>query len=140
MKNKKIILVLNNTWGIIMTLIGYVARIVMRCKGVKGEKQDFAMLYRVGYGWGAISLGTTIIVANDQCSEYTLAHETGHTIQNAIFGVLFPFVIGIPSLIRCQYYNHLQGKGIKPKRSYSSIWFEAQASMLGLDYRFYKED
>ncbi len=134
MKNKKIILVLNNTWGIIMTLIGYGARLVMLCKGVKGEKQDFARLYKVGYGWGAISLGTTIIVAKDQCSKYTIAHEAGHTIQNAVFGILFPVIVAIPSFVRCQYYNHLNRKGIEPKRGYYSIWFERQASLLGLDY------
>lgn len=134
MKNKRVILVLNNTWGIIMTLIGYAARLVMLFKGVKGEKQDFARVYRVGYRWGGVSLGTTIIVAKDQCDHYTIAHETGHTIQNAMFGILFPFIVAIPSMIRCQYYNNLHRKGITPKRSYYAIWFEGQASILGLNY------
>lgn len=134
MKNKKVILVLNNTWGVVMTLIGYGARLVMKFKKVKGEKLGIARIYRVGHGWGGVSLGTTIIMAKDETSDYTKAHELGHTIQNAMFGILMPFLVQIPSAIRYHYYKYLRRNGVTPKRSYYAIWFESQASWLGLNY------
>lgn len=137
MKNKKVILALNHTWGIVMTLIGYLTRLVMLCMGIKGENLGIARLYRVGKGWGGVSLGTTIIIAKDETSDYTKAHELGHTIQNAMFGILMPFIVQIPSAIRYHYYNYLRRNGIAPKRSYYAIWFEAQASWLGVKYLGY---
>lgn len=134
MKNKWAILILCNTWGIIMTLIGYIARLVLLCKGIKGQKGDFARLYVVGNGWGGISLGTTIIVSENNCTEFTITHECGHTIQNAIFGVLFPFIIGLPSLIRCKHREWQRKHGKKPKGGYYEIWFESQATELGEIY------
>lgn len=134
MKTDRKILALCHTWGIIMTLIGYAARLVLKWKGIKGTQIGFAKAYKVGTGWGGISLGTTIIVAHDCCDTETVAHELGHGIQNAIFGVFFPFVVAIPSLIRSRYYVHLMNKGIEPKRDYYSIWFESQATELGLEY------
>ena len=34
-------------------------------------------------------------------SEAAQIHEAGHGVQNCLWGVLFPFIIGIPSLIGC---------------------------------------
>lgn len=134
MKNDRKILTLCHTWGIIMTLIGYAARLVFKLTGIKGTQIGFVKAYKVGYGWGGISLGTTIIVAHDCCDPHTVAHEMGHGIQNAMYGVFFPFIVAIPSFIRSRYYTHLWNKGITPKRDYYSIWFESQATKLGLEY------
>ena len=60
----------------------------------------------------------------------TEAHEFGHSLQNLIFGPLFPFIVAIPSVIRCQYQNYRSKKGL-PNKEYDSIWFEFQASSLG---------
>lgn len=133
MKNKATILFLNHTWGIIMTLIGYAARLVFLCKGVKGISRGFVKVYKVGIGWGGVSLGTTVIVAHDS-GEYTISHEVGHGIQNAMYGVLFPFIVAIPSFIRYHYRERLYRKGIRPKTSYDAIWFEGQATKLGRKY------
>lgn len=139
MKNDKKILTLCHTWGIIMTLIGYAARIVLRCAGIKGTQFGFVKVYNVGKGWGGISLGTTVIVSDDCFDKETIAHETGHSIQNAMYGVLFPFIVAIPSFIRSRYYVRLMNKGITPERDYYSIWFESQATKLGWEYfRGYK--
>ncbi len=46
-----------------------------------------------------------------------------------------PFVVGIPSMIRYWYrelkYNR---KGKVPPTSYDSIWFEGQATRIGVNY------
>ena len=56
-------------------------------------------------------------------------------IQNAILGPFMPFVVGIPSAIRYWYrelkYNR---KGKVPPTSYDSIWFEGQATRIGVNY------
>lgn len=134
MKNNRKILFLNHTWGIPMTLIGYGARLVFLCCGVKGSKRGFARVYKVGKGWGGLSLGTTIIVAKDCATNSTIAHEVGHGIQNAMYGIFTPFIVTIPSAIRYHYRRHLQKKGITPKTSYDDIWFEGQATDLGMSY------
>lgn len=134
MKNTTIIKILNHTWGIPMTLIGYGARLVFSCGGIKGEKRGFAKVYKVGKGWGGLSLGTTIIVARDCATTSTIAHELGHGIQNAMYGILTPFIVSIPSAIRYHYRNHLLKKGIKLKTGYDDIWFESQATKLGIEY------
>lgn len=134
MKNTKLILFLNNTWGIPLTLVGYATRLVLKCKGKKGAKFGFARVYTVGKGWGGLNLGTTILVSQDCYPTRTISHELGHGIQNAMFGVLTPFLVSIPSVIRYHYRNHLYKKGIRPKTAYDDIWFEGQATELGLDY------
>ena len=134
MKNTKLIWFLNHTWGIPLTLIGYGVRLVLRCMGKKGEKIGFARVYTSGKGWGGLSIGTTIITAED-CKHTTIvSHELGHGIQNAMFGILTPFLVSIPSAIRYHYREHLYKKGIRPKTAYDAIWFEGQATKLGLDY------
>lgn len=134
MKNKRMILILSHTWGIVMTLIGYGARLVFLCRGNKGIKRGFARVYRVGKGWGGLNLGTTIIVGHDSYTTSTIAHELGHGIQNTMFGIFTPFIVHIPSAIRYHYRTHLLKKGIKLKTGYDDIWFEGQATKLGWEY------
>lgn len=134
MKNKRIIQILNHTWGIPMTLVGYGARLVFLCCGIKGSPRGFARVYRVGKGWGGLNLGTTIVAARDCSTPATIAHELGHGIQNAMYGIFTPFIVAIPSAIRYHYRNHLRKKGITPKTNYDDIWFEGQATKLGMEY------
>lgn len=132
--NKFIINLLNHTWGLAMTLIGYVVRIILACCKIHGKGYGVARCYVVGKYWGGVSLGTTILIS-EYSDEETIAHEIGHTIQNARWGLLFPFVIAIPSAIRYHYRNYLYRKGAEPKTEYNAIWFEAQASALGETFR-----
>jgi hypothetical protein len=131
--SKHIINILNHTWGFLMTLIGYVVRIVLAFGKVQGHDLGVARFYVVGRNWGGVSLGTTILVSEDS-DEDTIAHELGHTIQNARWGLLFPFVIAIPSAIRYWYRRYLIGSGKKEwweLPDYDSVWFEGQATKLG---------
>ena len=134
MRNRVIIQILNHTWGIVMTLIGYTVRLVLWIAGIKGTKVEFTRVYKVGKGWGGLNLGTTILVASDCNMRHTVPHELGHSIQNAMFGVLSPFLVTIPSAIRYHYRRYLLKKGIEPKTDYDAIWFEGQATKLGTEY------
>ena len=60
-----------------------------------------------------------------------LYHESGHGIQNLLFGPLMPFVVSIPSAIRYWYREYLMKvKKIKCWNlpDYDSIWFEGTAT------------
>ena len=44
-----------------------------------------------------------IIFVTPNCSEDTIRHETGHSVQSLMFGPLFHFIVSIPSIIRFCY-------------------------------------
>jgi hypothetical protein len=56
-----------------------------------------------------------------------------------MFGVLFPFIIAIPSVIRYWNYqrkikNH-SGEGRLELPPYDDVWFEGQATRLGEQFK-----
>lgn len=51
------------------------------------------------FGNACFSSGPIIFVTPN-CDENTIRHETGHSVQSLIFGILFHIVISIPSIIR----------------------------------------
>ena len=75
---------------------------------------------------GAISLGTVII-----CSKYCakrpedIQHELGHVKQSHMLGLLYLFIIGIPSITWAGIYKHL---GFK---NYYQFYTESWANKLG---------
>ena len=70
------------------------------------------------------------------CKDASLAlkaHEHGHSIQNCYYGPFMPFLVNIPSSSRYWYRKAVHA--IAPKKHlppYDSIWFEAEATRLGL--------
>lgn len=86
---------------------------------------------------GGITLGGFIFVGTNSYAESIKPHEYGHTIQNLIWGPLFLFVIGLPSIIRAAYFNYCAEH--KPEKyrtmDYESAWFEAQATKIGTKYK-----
>ena len=124
---------LNYTWGILTTLAGWLAyafiSIFLKKYIVERGKFGKAHYIMLGNNWGGFSLGVCFFVANGMSKEWTLhtqKHELGHTYQNAYFGLLMPFLITIPSVIRYWLFNTNLIKG-----DYESAWFEAQATKLG---------
>ena len=90
------------TWGIVMTLIGAVGALVFAIKGNRARRVGYSLYFVSGNGWGAVALGPFIFMSEGSArSEATRIHEAGHGVQNCLWGVLFPFIIGIPSLIDC---------------------------------------
>lgn len=135
MKNSKLYHVLNFTWGLPMTLIGFIVASALRCVGYKPKKWGGCYWFTIGKNWGGLNLGLVILTDSDT-SITTLDHEFGHSMQNAMFGLLFPFIIGIPSVIRYWKRNVDESKG-KVLKPYDAIWFEGQATRLGTLYRPY---
>lgn len=88
------------SWGIIMTTIGAVAALGCLVTGHKPKKLGPAIYFKIGKNWGGLNLGPFCFIdtANDNLD--VLSHEFGHTIQNIMFGPFFPFLIGIPSMVR----------------------------------------
>lgn len=131
--NKKTYLTLSNTWGLPMILLGKLISAVLRLCGLKPKTWAACNWYVVGKNWGGISIGRTIIT-DDEPTEDILDHEFGHSIQNAMYGFLFPFIVAIPSVIRYwkREIDYKKGKELPP---YDSIWFEGQATSLGKKYR-----
>ena len=53
---------------------------------------------------GGISLGPMAFVSERSNTPATIAHETdGHTVDSKIFGPLYLFVIGIPSILNAAF-------------------------------------
>ena len=89
-----------------MTLIGVVAALLMLLLFRKPELCGYCIRFKIGNGWGGVSLGLTIITDNQSESEITY-HEHGHAIQNCIYGFFMPFLVCIPSAIRYWHREYL---------------------------------
>ena len=136
--HKVLYYILNYTWGLLMTIIGWIVYLVIvitKKDSIFKTDHKLSKGIVLGKNWGGISLGTNVFVQNIYSKDVIyninktkelLNHEFGHTCQNALWGVLFLFVIAIPSLIRCIYYNTK-----RPDKDYDSIWFEGSATYIG---------
>ncbi len=134
--NKYMYYLLNCTWGIIMTLIGAITGLVLLAQGHRPTRHGGCLCFEVDDDWGGINLGLVFVCENG-ASQATKNHEFGHSIQNARWGLLFPIVIGLPSLIRCKYRNYLYKHNSDKYESlpdYDAIWFEGEATALGEEY------
>ena len=128
--------VISLTWGLPLTLVGIFAAIGLLITGHRPHRYHHYLYFKVGYNWGGVNFGPIFIVDN-YASEKTWRHETGHGLQNIIFGPLMPFVIAIPSAIRYWYREYLVRVKKKARYElppYDSIWFEGWATKLGEKY------
>ena len=130
---KQLFYILNFTWGIIMNIIGACAAAIISLEiGIKPKRYAGNIVYKFGHNWGGVSLGIFTFM-DLEAGEHTLNHEFGHSIQNAILGPLFPFIVAIPSFIRCQKFNDNIRKGIPNEEDYDAIWFEGSATYWGTE-------
>ncbi len=136
MKTLKTILfyIISFTWGGIMSMIGLIVILGLMILGHKPKRFHNRIYIEVGERWGGLELGCFFITSKNP-SLHTKQHESGHTIQNAILGIFFPVLIGIPSAVR-YWYREIKyyRKGKYPETEYDSIWFEGWASRLGEKY------
>lgn len=128
MKHNIFIWVLSATWGIIMTLIGAIVGAFLYWRAYIPTRYGPSWVFVVGENWGGISLGPVVIISRT-ARIHTIYHEIGHTVQNALYGPFFPFIVAIPSAVR---YWYREWK--KPTTSYDAIWFEGQATSWGIEY------
>lgn len=128
--NKFVYWFLNLTWGIIMSFIGFIAMIVLLLRKTKHFKYRNTICFVIDGYWGGLTLGFVILIDSNN-SDYTKAHEYGHTIQNMLCGPMMPFIVCIPSVIRYWYFNYLDSKHKETKHDYDDAWFEGSATLLG---------
>lgn len=124
------------TWGCFATILGMAGLILLWISGHKVAMVGPNFHVRVGRNWGGLSLGPVNFTC-ENVSKRTILHECGHSIQNMIWGPLFLFVIGIPSVVRYWYREYLMR--VKKVNAwllpdYDAIWFEGQATTWGYDY------
>lgn len=132
--NKVAFYILSYTWGILLTVVGWLVAGVLMLLGHKSHKWGGSHYFVVGKNWGGLSIGTTIVVSDSCTDEFSLNHEFGHSVQNCYFGPFCLFLVTIPSFMRACWREFVVWVKIK-KRSelpdYYSIWFERTASELG---------
>lgn len=124
--------VLQWTWGIIMNIIGGVVCLCALAQKweIKKYRNAIQIVCPPQSGWGGVSLGMFVVTTKN--SPNAISHEYGHSIQNAHWGILFPFVIAIPSAARLWYREFkYHKKGLTPPTKYDDIWFEGEATTLG---------
>lgn len=121
-----------------MSLIGLITALIciLFLKG-KVHKNGYTIIIEVGGNWGGVNLGCislcggyTTVCPDENWFQHTRRHEFGHSLQNLIFGPLFPFIVAIPSAIRYHYQNYRSKKGL-PNKEYDAIWFEGTATRWG---------
>lgn len=131
------------TWGLPLTLLGYIVAAALKAMGYEPREWGGSIYFVVGEGWGGVSFGPVMVIASDYDTEYVKDHEFGHAIQNCMFGPFCPFIVNIPSFIRAAYRELLVMWGGVERSDlpdYEAIWFEDQASYLGREYMRYWEE
>lgn len=129
---------LSLTWGFLMSFIGVIVFLVtIIFVKHKVHSNGCSVIVEFGGNWGGLSLGCFAFCgryseSNNYWFQHTRKHEFGHSIQNAILGPLFPFIIAIPSSIRYHYKRIAVKKGKTFSTGwYDSIWFERTATKYG---------
>lgn len=123
------------TWGILMTLLGWILTLILFLfklicwKGVSFKKYYWIYCVKVGPDyWGGCEMGLMFLRDWKSRDAYINPHEWGHSVQNSILGVLFPFLVAIPSATRYWLREIFPNKEWKP---YDSAWFEDAATQCG---------
>ena len=115
-----------------MNIIGALVALALLCAGYKPKRFGPCIYFVVGKHWGGVNLGMFFLTDSYE-TEHTKRHEFGHSIQNARYGLLFPFIVAIPSAIRYWVLTYKEKKG-QPVPDYDSVWFEGEATKLGYEY------
>ncbi len=134
-KHKPLFYLLQFTWGLAINFIGFIVFCILLITKHKANKFGPNVYMTVGKSWGGLSLGIFFFVGKEDNIVHTKCHESGHSLQNIMFGPLFIFLVCIPSAIR-YWYRELKyyRKDLEPKTKYDDIWFEGQATNLGYKY------
>ena len=123
---------LSLTWGILLSLIGFVIGLVLVICGVKPKRIGWFVYFEVGENWGGFELGGLFVV-NKGADKELIEHELGHGVQNIMFGMFMIFIVCIPSMVR-YWWRRIRRKMGCPEeklKSYNSFWVERSASELG---------
>ena len=99
------------TWDILMTLIGAVGALVMIITKHRPKRFGYSICFIKGHNWGGVCLGPFIFL-DEECDEInSKTHEAGHSLFQALpLGPLFPFVVGLPSMLRYYLFDYSSHK------------------------------
>lgn len=127
--------ILSLTWGLPLTVCGAVVLGILRLCGVPIRRFGLCFYAEIGRHWGGLELGM-FFLKDTASGLHVCLHESGHSIQNILFGPLMPLLVSIPSAVRywCREFRRRKGKPMIGR--YEDIWFEAQATAWG--YRFFR--
>lgn len=140
MFRKALYILIQCTWGLPQTLVGFVLFLI------NIRKRHYFYHGCIATEWkslSSISLGLFIFVSvakspakrkgkhisSEEAEKSLVVHEYGHTIQSLFLGPLYLPVIGLPSLIWATVPKYVQKR--KNGTSYSSFWTEKGANRLG---------
>lgn len=123
--------VLNLTWGLIYTIIGFfMGLFVFIFKKQLPKKFYHVWEFDFGNNWGGLEGVFFIFISLNMGNEFTLhtrQHEFGHSFQNALFGPFNIFLTLIPSCARYWIQIWREKKG-KLNKDYDLAWFEGSAT------------
>jgi len=130
-RHRVIYYILNCTWGIILTLIGWFITLALLIVGKKPVPYHGVYYFPLRESWGGFEMGM-MFIRDTTSTEHVSQHELGHTFQNAILGPFMIFLVSLPSVFRYWYrYLKFERKGLNPTTEYDDIWFEGSASEIG---------
>lgn len=125
------IFLINITWGLIQSLVGFVGFLIFIKKPHYRYKGSIVTI--ATGNWGGISLGMFIFIDADISKRHAahsnfVNHEYGHCLQSLLLGPLYLLVIGLPSLIWAACFDAWRAKH---KKSYYWLYTESWADRLG---------
>ena len=93
-------------WQILQNMAGIGMWLNFRMRGDVEAivKNKYSTVYRSKFMRGGISLGSFAFVSNSMAKKETVVrHEQGHMWDSKVFGPLYLFVIGIPSMLNAAF-------------------------------------
>lgn len=121
------------TNGILESIAGFFVALFFILMGHKPYKNHKGIYFMFGNNWGGFSLSFVAVIANNMSENYTketIAHENGHSYQVCYLGVLWFFLVAMPSQVRWCIDTY-KLKHNKKRIDYDAIWFEGSATDLG---------
>ena len=118
--------ILSFTWGIILSALGLVASLALRALGYRQYPNQYGYVIFLGNNsWGGFTLGPYSFVCPDATPEL-LAHEAGHSYQNALFGPI-AILLTLVSIVHYWVSYFVP----KVQDDYYDFWTEKNATKLG---------
>ncbi|MCL2630503.1 MAG: hypothetical protein FWD49_03130 [Firmicutes bacterium] len=124
--------IINFTWGILQNLLGLV--FLIKYRKCRKERYYNTLLTYHEEGWGGISLGIFLFIGakhNEAWQTKARPHELGHTIQSLILGPLFLIIIGLPSVIWCNFCVKVWRNPENNNAKYDDFYPERNANWIG---------
>ena len=130
-KGKTWLNILLVVWQLPQILIGLVMLAIFHNKTTYTNPYSNITVWNINahhaFGNACFSLGPIIVTCSDRVEDRILRHETGHSYDGCRFGLLYLFVVAIPSVFLFWYKKIFK----KSQEWYLSHWPEVSAQKLG---------